>query len=95
MNRPVRQRKEGVETRRGKRLLPSHPSPGTISRMDADYESDAITVVGVDADDTLWPNMPFYVEAEDEFCRLLGDLGDAATIIRELAAAERTRTTVG
>lgn len=39
-----------------------------------------IQVVGFDADDTLWSNMPFFTEAEKRFCSLLAPFSDAETV---------------
>lgn len=42
-----------------------------------------IEVIGFDADDTLWINEPFYLETENEFCRLLAEYRESS---REISA---------
>lgn len=42
-----------------------------------------IKVVGFDADDTLWANMPFFTETEKRFCGLLAEYLDPAGVSEE------------
>lgn len=48
-----------------------------------------ITVLGFDADDTLWVDMPFYTETEKRFCGLLAPYADPETVSREHYQTER------
>ncbi|MGN6549121.1 MAG: HAD family hydrolase [Pararhizobium sp.] len=48
-----------------------------------------ITVIGFDADDTLWQNEMFFKLAEDRFVSLLSDYAEAAHVPERLLAAER------
>ncbi len=43
-----------------------------------------ITVIGFDADDTLWVNEIFYRETEKEFVKLLSDFAPEAAIMKQL-----------
>jgi putative hydrolase of the HAD superfamily len=45
--------------------------------------TNEITVLGFDADDTLWSDMPFYTEAERQFRSLLSRYADPETVSRE------------
>lgn len=47
-----------------------------------------IEVIGFDADDTLWINETYYLETENEFCRLLAEYGESAKISAELYKTE-------
>ena len=47
-----------------------------------------IKVIAFDADDTLWDNEPFFVEAEEKFTALLEDFLPRHTITRELLQTE-------
>ena len=42
-----------------------------------------IEVIGFDADDTLWINETYYLETENEFCRLMAEYRDSS---REISA---------
>ena len=44
---------------------------------------DEIKVIGFDADDTLWVNMPFFTETEKQFCALLSEYADADIVSQE------------
>jgi putative hydrolase of the HAD superfamily len=48
-----------------------------------------ITVLGLDADDTLWHNETFYQLTRQRFSELLADFVDAQTLEEEVAATER------
>ena len=47
-----------------------------------------ITVIGFDADDTLWVNETFFREAEDLFCKLLSNYETENKIRQELLSIE-------
>lgn len=47
-----------------------------------------IAVIGFDADDTLWINETYYLETENEFCRLLAEYGESSEISAELFKTE-------
>ena len=49
---------------------------------------DGIEVIGFDADDTLWINETYYLETEQEFCRLLAEYGEGSEISAELFRTE-------
>jgi len=49
---------------------------------------DGIEVIGFDADDTLWINETYYLETEQEFCRLLSEYGEGSEISAELFRTE-------
>lgn len=49
----------------------------------------AVTVLGFDADDTLWQNERFFRDTEGRFLDLLTDLGDRATLSSRLFAVEK------
>lgn len=51
-------------------------------------------MIGFDADDTLWPNMPFFTAAEGRFCALLAEFADAETVSREQYRTERANMPV-
>ncbi len=48
-----------------------------------------ITVLGLDADDTLWHNETFYQLTRQRFSELLADFVDAQTLDEQVAATER------
>jgi len=48
-----------------------------------------ISVLGLDADDTLWHNETFYRMTRQRFNELLADFADAGTLEAEIAATER------
>jgi putative hydrolase of the HAD superfamily len=48
-----------------------------------------LTVIGVDADDTLWHNERFFRLTQGEFARLLADYTDEDRLMERLVAAER------
>jgi putative hydrolase of the HAD superfamily len=48
-----------------------------------------VTIIGFDADDTLWQNEQFYRLTEERFVALLADYGERETISRRLLEAER------
>ena len=48
-----------------------------------------VTVLGFDADDTLWQNEQFYRLTEAQFARLLGDYAEGDHVTERLLAAER------
>ena len=48
-----------------------------------------ITMIGLDADDTLWHNERFYRGTQQTFSDLLRDHADAATLDARLLAAEK------
>ncbi len=50
---------------------------------------DALTAIGLDADDTLWHNERFFRLTQDRFTELLADYTDRATLDARLVAAER------
>ena len=43
-----------------------------------------IKLVAIDADDTLWDCQSYFVQVEEEYCRLLSDFADADTVSYEL-----------
>ena len=45
-------------------------------------------IIGLDADDTLWVNEPYYREIEKEFCHLLSNFGTANHVSKELYKIE-------
>lgn len=47
-----------------------------------------LTVIGFDADDTLWVNEPFYQEVEREFCQIMKIYLDEAETSKELFKTE-------
>ena len=47
-----------------------------------------LTVIGFDADDTLWVNEPFYQEVEREFCQMMKTHLDEAETSKELFKTE-------
>jgi putative hydrolase of the HAD superfamily len=49
---------------------------------------NGIEVIGFDADDTLWINETYYLETENEFCRLLAEYGGNTEISAELFKTE-------
>lgn len=48
-----------------------------------------VTVLGFDADDTLWQNECFFRETEGRFLDLLSDFGDRPTLASQLFAVEK------
>lgn len=50
--------------------------------------SDKITVIGFDADDTLWVNETYFVETERRLCQLLSPYADSATVSSALFRTE-------
>ncbi|MBO0335263.1 HAD family hydrolase [Sneathiella sp. CAU 1612] len=51
--------------------------------------SNSLTVIGFDADDTLWQNEYFFRMTEEKFAALLGDFADSDHITERLIEAER------
>lgn len=49
---------------------------------------DLVTVIGFDADDTLWVNETYYRDAEREYAGMLSDFADEDTINKELYKTE-------
>ncbi|MEL7114305.1 MAG: HAD family hydrolase [Pseudomonadota bacterium] len=49
----------------------------------------AVTIIGFDADDTLWHNEHFYRLTQDRFCDLLRDFTEPAHLMDRLLEAER------
>lgn len=47
-----------------------------------------IKLVAIDADDTLWDCQSYFVQVEEEYCRLLSDFADADTVSYELFKTE-------
>lgn len=43
-----------------------------------------MTVIGFDADDTLWVTEPYFYEAEQQFLRLVADYGESAALERTM-----------
>ncbi|MGY8914239.1 MAG: HAD family hydrolase, partial [Flavobacteriales bacterium] len=54
--------------------------------MEIDYSN--ITVIGFDADDTLWVNETYFREAENEFCNLLENYETKNQVDQELFKME-------
>lgn len=50
--------------------------------------TQALTIVGLDADDTLWHNESFFRQSQDRFGALLSDYADAPAIARALDSVE-------
>ena len=48
-----------------------------------------VSVLGLDADDTLWHNETFYQSTRQRFNELLADFVDAARLEEEIEATER------
>ncbi|AXS41286.1 HAD family hydrolase [Breoghania sp. L-A4] len=55
--------------------------------------SAPLSVIGFDADDTLWENEQFFRLTEDRFTRLLADFAEADHLSERLLAAERRNLT--
>jgi len=53
-----------------------------------------ITVIGFDADDTLWQNERFFRQTEDRFLDLLADFGDRVMLAGRLLAVEKRNVAV-
>jgi putative hydrolase of the HAD superfamily len=53
-----------------------------------DFNPGSIKVIGLDADDTLWVNEPFYRETEKKFCELLSHYASSDEINRQLFGVE-------